>query len=310
VNYNPILIVPGESKSIFFEIFFKSVKLSKIISPLILICNKKVLYQEIKRFNFKLEIKELNKNALNKEIIKKKKIYFVDISNKRAKIYIEKCFDFAFSLLKKGFTNKIINGPINKAKTLDKKYLGVTEYVSHSFNQKKFAMLIYNKNLSVCPVTTHLPISQITKKINKKLIIEKIIIVNNFYKKFLGFKPKIAVTGLNPHCESVLGYNEDEKIVLPAVKLLKKKINVKGPFPADTIFLKDNRKKFDVIIGMYHDQVLTPIKTIFEYDAINITLGLPFIRISPDHGPNEKMLGKNLSNPLSLIEAITFLDNK
>ena len=310
MNYNPILIVPGEPKSIFFEIFFKSVKLSKIISPLILICNKKVLYQEIKRFNFKLEIKELDKNALNKKIIKKKKIYFVDISNKIAKIYIQKCFDFAFSLLKKGFTNKIINGPINKAKTLDKKYLGVTEYISHSFNQKKFAMLIYNKNLSVCPVTTHLPISQITKKINKKLIIEKIIIVNNFYKKFLGFKPKIAVTGLNPHCESVLGYNEDEKIILPAVKFLKKKINVKGPFPADTIFLKDNRKKFDVIIGMYHDQVLGPIKTLVEYDAINITLGLPFLRVTPDHGPNEKMVGKNKSNPISLIKAFNFLDQR
>ena len=68
------------------------------------------------------------------------------------------------------------------------------------------------------------------------------------------------------------------------------------------------REKFDVIIGMYHDQVLTPIKTLYEYDAINITLGLPFIRISPDHGPNEKMMGKNLSNPLSLIKAINFLD--
>jgi len=73
-------------------------------------------------------------------------------------------------------------------------------------------------------------------------------------------------------------------------------------------FLKKNRKKFDVIVGMYHDQVLTPLKTLFEYDAINITLGLPFLRISPDHGPNEKMLGKNLSNPLSLLKAIKFLD--
>ena len=90
--------------------------------------------------------------------------------------------------------------------------------------------------------------------------------------------------------------------------LTKEGINVKGPFPADTIFLKANRKKFDVILGMYHDQVLSPIKTIFEYDAINITLGLPFIRISPDHGPNEKMIGKKQSNPLSLIKAIKFLD--
>ena len=73
-------------------------------------------------------------------------------------------------------------------------------------------------------------------------------------------------------------------------------------------FLKKNRSKFDVIVGMYHDQVLTPMKTIFEYDAINITLGLPFIRISPDHGPNQNMLGKNLSNPQSLFKAINFLE--
>ena len=83
---------------------------------------------------------------------------------------------------------------------------------------------------------------------------------------------------------------------------------VYGPYSADTIFLKKNREKFQVILGMYHDQVLTPLKTLFEYDAINITLGLPIIRISPDHGPNEKMIGKNISNPLSLIKAISFLD--
>ena len=88
----------------------------------------------------------------------------------------------------------------------------------------------------------------------------------------------------------------------------KLKYNIEGPLAADTIFLKDNRKNFDVLLGMYHDQVLTPLKTIYEYNAINITLGLPFIRISPDHGPNEKMLGRNLSNPLSLIKAIKFLD--
>ncbi len=310
MNSKPILIVPGEPKSIFFEIFFKSIRLSKIKSPLILICNRRILYQEIKKFNFRYEIEELDKKVINKKKIKKKKIYLIDISNKRPKIYIQKCFECAFSLLKKGITNKIINGPINKAKTLNKRFLGVTEYVSHSFNQEKFAMLIYNKKLSVCPVTTHLPISQIAKKINKKLIKEKIIIINNFYKKFLGFRPRIAVTGLNPHCESVLKFNEDEKIILPVIETLKKKINVKGPFPADTIFLKDNREKFDVIVGMYHDQVLGPIKTLYEYDAINITLGLPFLRITPDHGPNEKMIGKNKSNPISLIKSLNFLDQR
>ena len=133
--------------------------------------------------------------------------------------------------------------------------------------------------------------------------------VNKFYKNKLDIKPKIAVLGLNPHCESIDKYNEDEKIIRPVIKKLKTmKYSVYGPFSADTMFLKKNRENFDVILGMYHDQVLTPIKTLFEYDAINITLGLPFIRVSPDHGPNEKMLGKNMSNPLSLIRAIEFLD--
>ena len=133
-------------------------------------------------------------------------------------------------------------------------------------------------------------------------------LIDNFYKKNLKLKPRITILCLNPHCESVDAYNEDEKIIKPSIEYLKKNYNVSGPYPADTIFLKNNRKNFDVIVGMYHDQVLTPIKTLYEYDAINITLGLPFIRISPDHGPNETMLGKNLSNPLSLLRALKFLD--
>ena len=109
--------------------------------------------------------------------------------------------------------------------------------------------------------------------------------------------------------ESVNNFNEDEKIIKPTINYLKKlKYNISGPYSADTAFMRNNRKKFDVILGMYHDQVLAPLKTLFEYDAFNITLGLPFFRISPDHGPNEKMLGKNKSNPLSLIKAISFLD--
>ena len=100
-----------------------------------------------------------------------------------------------------------------------------------------------------------------------------------------------------------------KKIIIPAIKQLKKdRIFVEGPYSADTIFMHENSKKFDVIVGMYHDQVLTPSKTLFGFNAINITLGLPFIRISPDHGPNEKMLGKNTSNPQSLIKAIKFLN--
>ena len=143
----------------------------------------------------------------------------------------------------------------------------------------------------------------------KEKIVKKVLIVNKFYKNFLNKNISYAVTGINPHCESKDKNNEEKKIIIPAIKILKKnKINIEGPLPADTIFLKQNLKKYDVIIGMYHDQVLTPIKTIYGFEAINITLGLPFIRISPDHGPNYQMLGKNKSSPTSLIQAFKFIN--
>ena len=310
MNSRPILIIPGETKSIFFEIFFKSLKSKKFNSGLILICNKKKLDKEIKMFGFKKNIELLDILRINPKNIKKNKIYLIDVKNYNSNNYIFDSFDIAFKLIKSGFTNKLINGPVDKSKTLKKKYLGITEYISRKFNRKKFAMLIYNEKLSVCPVTTHLPLKLVTKEISKRIIKEKVNIINDFYKNFLKFKPRIGVVGLNPHCESIHNFNEDEKILLPVIRSLKKKINVKGPFPADTIFLKKNRKNFDVIVGMYHDQVLAPIKTIFEYDAINITLGLPFIRVSPDHGPNIKMVGKNKSSPTSLIKALSFLDKR
>ena len=266
--------------------------------------NKKIKLIDYKKYeNYNLNNDQINLIDVNYNTAKA----FEKISTK-SNSYISRCFEISFELLKKGKIKRFINGPISKKTFLNKNYLGITEFLSKKFKIKKSAMLIFNKNLSVCPLTTHVPLKSVTKQINKKIIAEKIKLIDNFYKKFLKKKPKIAVVGLNPHCESVDMFNEDEKIIKPAIINLRKQFYVSGPFPADTIFLKNNRKKFDVILGMYHDQVLGPLKTIYEYDAINITIGLPFIRISPDHGPNEKMLGKNISNPLSLIKAITFLD--
>ena len=315
----PIIIVGGEPNSIFFEIFFKSINFKKYSSPIILIASFNLLSLQMKKLKVKHKINLLNFENLNNIKIDNKSINLIDIKyhtkkpfekiSKKSNEYIKNSFFAAFKLLKKGVTHKFINGPISKKNFLNNKYLGITEYISKNFSIKNNAMLIYNRKLSVCPITTHLPLKMVVKKINKKMIINKIKLINDFYKNKLNFKPKIAILGLNPHCESIDKYNEDEKILKPSIKkLLQLGFNVSGPYSADTIFLKNNRKKFDVIVGMYHDQVLTPMKTLYEYDAINITLGLPFVRISPDHGPNEKMMGKNLSNPLSLIKAISFLD--
>ena len=321
MNYKPIIIVAGEPNSIFFEIFFKSISRKKFKSPIILIGSINLLKLQMKKLKFKKKINLiqfqnienyiLNNNAINLINVNYKTSKAFEKITKKSKIYIENCFKIAFKLLNKGYSNKFINGPISKKNFLNKKYLGITEYIADKFNVKKFAMLIYNKRLSVSPVTTHLPIKLVTKNIDKKIIFEKVQIIDQFYKKVIGIKPRIAITGLNPHCESNYSNDHDLKIIYPSIKNLKKKgYSVSGPYPADTIFLKKNREKFDVILGMYHDQVLTPLKTLFEYDAINITVGLKFIRISPDHGPNYTMLGKNKSDPLSLIKAISFLDFK
>jgi len=319
MNYKPIVIVAGELEVFFFEILFKSLKLKRYKSPLILICSKILLFKQMKKFKFKKKINLINSIDINKEKLKKDYINLIDIkfdinlpikrNSISSQFYIKNCFDVAFEIIRKGLTNKFINGPISKTKFLNKKFLGMTEYIAQEFKIKNSAMLIYNKKLSVCPVTTHLPIKSVAKMIDKKLIIKKIRLIQDFYKKYVKIQPKIAVLGLNPHCESIDKFNEDEIILKPTINSIKKLgYKVSGPYPADTIFLKDNRKKFNVVIGMYHDQVLTPMKTLYEYDAINITLGLPFLRISPDHGPNEKMVGKNTSNPLSLQKALIFLD--
>jgi len=318
--YKPILLVAGEPNSVFLEIFFKSLKLKKYESPIILIASKNILIKQMKKLKFNYNINVLDwKKPLNEKLNNEKinlinidynsKKTFVKISHKTNQ-YIKKSFEIALRLIASGISNKLINGPISKEHFLNKKFLGITEYLAHKTNAKNYAMLIYNKKLSVCPITTHLPIKLVSKNININLIVNKIKLIDSFYKKYLKIKPNIAVTGLNPHCESINKINEDTTIIKSSINLLKNKnLRVSGPYPADTIFLKNNRNKFNVIVGMYHDQVLTPIKTLFEYDAINITLGLKFIRISPDHGPNQKMMGKNLSNPLSLIRALEFLDN-
>ena len=320
MNYKPIIIVAGEPNSIFFELFFKVIK-KKIKSPIILIASKKLILKQAKILRTKINFSITNELEVIKKKNNLKKINLIDVDfnqslgfgkiTAKSNDYINLCFDIAFRLLKNKISNKLINGPISKKNFLKKKFNGITEYLAHRTNTKKFAMIIYNKKLSVCPLTTHLPIKYVNKKINKLEIINKVKLINNFWKEEFGKQVKIGVTGLNPHCESIDSFNEDKDIILPSIKKLKKlKYNIQGPLAADTIFLKNNRKKFDLIIGMYHDQVLTPIKTLFEYDAINITIGLPFIRVSPDHGPNESMLGKNKSNYLSLLNSIKFLDFK
>jgi len=318
-SFKPIIVVAGEPKSVFLELYIKNFDRFKKC-PLILIASQKLIIDQMKLLQIKKNINIIDVKKINYKNLNNKKINLINIdliykSLDKIKVrdannYIKKSFETAIFLLKKNKKLNLINGPIIKKDFLKNKYLGITEYLGSKYNQlNNIVMLIYNKKHSVSPITTHVPLKKVSKLITKKKIINHVQLIHKFYKKRLKKSPHFAVTGLNPHCESNFGINEEDQIIKPAIKFLsKKKYNVSGPYPADTIFLKKNLKKFDVIIGMYHDQVLTPIKSLYEFDAINITLGLPFIRISPDHGPNLSMFGKNKSNSKSLIRSIEFFN--
>ena len=320
MNYKPIIIVGGEPYSVFLEIFFKTKKNNKFKNPIILIASKKLVIQQMKKLNFHFKINLIDEKKTNFKKLNNKFINLINVNfnfkktfdkiSDNSNSYIAGCFQIALEILKKNNCKGLINGPISKKNFLKKNFLGITEFLSNKvYKKNKVAMLIYNKKLSVSPITTHLPLKEVHKHITKQKIINQAKLIKQFYKIKFNKNPKIAITGLNPHCESNYKSSEEDKIIKPAIKhLVKNRYKIEGPFAADTIFMKEKSKKFDVIIGMYHDQVLTPIKTLFGFNAINITLGLPFIRISPDHGPNAAMLGKNMSNPNSLIQALKFLD--
>jgi len=320
MNYKPIIIVAGEPNSIFFEIFFKTIDKNYFKSPLIIIGSNELLSRQMKVLGFDFKINLIDENYPNMDKLSNEKINIINVNysfkrpfekiSQKSNNYIAECFKLALKIIKRKNYLKLINGPIVKKSFLNGKSLGITEYLAQKTKRKnKVAMLIFNKNLSVSPITTHLALKDVHKHISKQRIYTHIKLITEFYKKNFKYRPKIAITGLNPHCESNFKDCEESATIIPAIKNLKaKNFKVEGPFPADTIFVQEHLKKFDVIVGMYHDQVLTPMKALFGFNAVNITLGLPFVRISPDHGPNSSMLGKNLSDPKSLIEALKFLD--
>lgn len=317
-----IAIIAGEPNSISSEIIFKSWKMRNrfMHKPFFVIGSIKLLNLQKKKLKYQIKLKKIDdKFKLNDlksgelpvydvEYIQKKP--FEKISNK-SNNYIFKCFDVAIKFSKDRKILGFINCPVSKEYLFKNKYQGITEFLSRKAGHKdNEVMLIYNKELSVSPVTTHIPLGQVNKNINKNKIVKKVKIINNFYKKIFNKKPNFAILGLNPHNFSSSKKSEEKTIISKAIKtLIKLKIRVTGPVAPDSSFMIFKKYKFDVIIGMYHDQVLTPFKTLYNFKAINITLGIPYIRISPDHGVAENIIGRKISNPESLIESIKFFNS-
>jgi 4-hydroxy-L-threonine phosphate dehydrogenase PdxA len=300
-----IAIIMGEPKSINAEIIGKAwIKLNnKSKKELFLIGNYDLLKKQLKKNKIKISL-ELIKSFNTMKSSKKLKVFNVPLN----KNYILKCIDLAHKAALNKSIKGFINCPIDKKKTFQNKKIGVTELLAKKNNSLgKEVMMIYNKDFSVVPITTHINVKDIAKSITTNRIINKIKTLDIFYKKILKKKPTIAILGLNPHNNELRKKSEERKIIIPAINKLKKNgIKVLGPFASDTIFLNKKKYKYDTIVGMYHDQVLGPFKALFGLRAINITLGLKYIRVSPDHGTASDIFCSNKGNPTSLLEAIKF----
>ncbi len=312
-----IIIVLGEPNSISSEIFFKSLNyIKKINLNFIIIGDYSLLKRQANFLKAKINVdfkvcrpNNIKNNKFNFINIhyNQKKVF--DLKSNKSNIFIKKCFECAILLLKKKLASGLINLPINKSKFTKNKYNGITEYIADQINNKnKENMLLFNEDFSVLPLTTHIALKNVYKEISFKKIENACKNINNFYLKTLKRKKfKIGILGLNPH-NGENGYigNEEKKIIIPAIKKLKNRYPITGPLSPDTSFLQRAKLKIDVLIGHYHDQILTTFKTKFGLNAINITIGLPFIRISPDHGVGEEIIGKGIADPKSFKKAIKF----
>jgi len=283
--------------------------------------NENIIIQSYK-YLLKIRVNKIYFIGSKKKFIKiynifhhKKKFKFIDIELKKNDFfnYLKSITNRALKICKNKKKTFILNMPLNKKKFLKKKFPGFTEFFSYHVDKKMNEnMLLYNeKSFSVCPLTTHIELKNVDNSINEKKIKNCINNVTNFYNK-INKKIKIVILGLNPHASSDFYKNTKDKKLLSKIinSMKKKKINISGPISADTAFMENYKNK--VFIGMYHDQVLIPFKTINKFDGINITIGKKILRLSPDHGTAKNLLkkGKKTISNKSFLKCLDFCSKK
>ena len=317
-----ILISAGDPSSIASELTIKALQSGKIIDDILpiivtdssLIENHKNIVEdnwkinEIKDENNFLDYKKNNFNIIPMKIENKVKLGNPSVKNcEFIKSSIIKCIE----LENRTIASAIVTNPINKNIMYQAgfKYAGHTEFLA-TFSKKNIqpVMMLVSEYLKTIPLTIHVPIIDVPNLITRELIVSTVKITSNYLKKYFGInKPRIVITGLNPHSgeNGEIGL-EEQKIIIPCINDIKNNSSIllNGPLSADTIFSYQQRQTYDVAICMYHDQALIPIKTLDFNNAVNVTLGLDFIRTSPDHGTGFDIAGKDKANPGSLISAI------
>ena len=302
-------ISPGDPAGIGPEVTLKALSKNKKIQNNFILAGDKNLYQDLISLN-NLDLNLIEEDSDEEGVIFKHfplknnvSIGNPDVGN--TNYIIDILSHGALGCLKREFKG-LITGPINKELINQSgfEFSGHTEFLADISNVKKVVMLLMNKKLKIALLTTHIPLSEVPAKISKKNLEETISIISDEFENTWKIKyPSICLLGLNPHAGEG-GYigHEEEEILKPFVKSSPK--NVFGPISADTAFIQENINKYDVFLAMYHDQGLPVIKSMGFGNTLNVTLGLPFIRISVDHGTAYEIAGKNKADFSSMDEAL------
>jgi 4-hydroxythreonine-4-phosphate dehydrogenase len=218
--------------------------------------------------------------------------------------------DKAIELIRSRAADALVTAPVSKEAIRSAgfpDFQGHTEYLAKKTGVKNFAMMFVGEALRVALVTRHIPLMRVPQALNSGMVFNTIELTNKCLKKYFRIRsPKIAVCGLNPHAGEGGAFGDEERrIISPAIKRAFKSFkNIRGPVSADVAFYHALKGKYDAVVAMYHDQALAPFKTLYFADGVNLTLGLPFIRTSPDHGTAFDIAGKGIADPTSMIEAI------
>ena len=313
MNKNFVAITIGDIKGIGIELLIK-LFLEKKITNFILFTNLKILDEYLNKNKLKINIKNI-KNKSNILQTKSNIFFIYDYKAKNNSENSYKSLKESYKYVKKFNLKGVINLPINKEiiiKNIDKKFIGQTEYYQRIDNKKVSNMIFIYKNLIITTLTTHIKLNKVSMELSKKNnVYNKIINLNDTLIKYLKIKkPKIIISGLNPHAsENNIFGNEESKFLVPEIdKLLKKNIFIKGPYSADSILNSKNLNKYNCFIFCYHDQALVAYKYISKNRGINFTGGLSILRVSPDHGTAYDLVGKNIAESKSLINCYKFLN--
>lgn len=249
---------------------------------------------------------EITKKALQDPEIKALADFFViEPKDKTGFDAIKKAVD----ILKKTKTAALVTAPVNK-EAISRSgipFHGHTEYLAKATSTKKFAMMLCGGPLKVAIVTRHVPLKKVSGILTQAKIIETAELTASGLKKYFGVKePRIGVCALNPHCgEGGKIGREEQDMIIPAIRKIRSFVpGIQGPISGDVIFYMAYSGKLDAVVSMYHDQGLGPLKMIAFEKGVNVTLGLPFVRTSPDHGTAYDIAGKGIANPSSMKEAI------